>query len=63
MKESALHGAARNGHADVCEVLLNHGADANAQDNVSKMTDRNIPHASPFLMSGYVSGNIQLCIG
>jgi hypothetical protein len=33
-KETPLHVASRRGHADVAQLLLEHGADANAQDDL-----------------------------
>ena len=60
MKITPLNGAAFKGCSDVCKVLLKHGADVNAIGPVSKMTARNIPHASPSLMFSYVSTWVQL---
>jgi ankyrin repeat protein len=34
MEETALHLAAENGHPAVCELLINRGADIDAQDQV-----------------------------
>jgi len=36
--QAALHFAARLGHLQVAEVLLNHGADVNAREGESKLT-------------------------
>jgi Ankyrin repeat len=39
-EESALHIAAENGHAAVCELLINRGADIDAEDEVKALTLR-----------------------
>jgi ankyrin repeat protein len=35
MGDTALHGAAKNGHAETCKLLIAAGAELNAQNKVS----------------------------